>query len=259
MRFELSAALMSGYLLALARATAWVFVAPPFGNKLVPTSVKIALGAALALAMGPRMAVNGAGAIGEGGFATAPFFSAVVLQLAAGAALGYLGVLLFGAVQAAGGLIDLFGGFTMAQLFDPMSNAGASVFGRLYSIMGVTILFAIDGHLMIIRGLIESVAAAPLTNLSLDAMRTTLTTGIGHFLIAAAEIAAPLLAALVLSEIALGLLSRAAPQMNVLMLSMPAKALLCITLGAAALPLLPDAVRALVSAIVHGGRSLNGP
>ena len=252
MNVTMAPALLSGYLLALARATAWVFIAPPFGNRTIPRMVKIGFAAALALVMGPHMAAA------DVPLETAPFVSAVVLQLAAGAALGYLGVMMLSVIQAAGGLIDLFGGYTMAQLFDPMSNAGASDFGRLYYLLGITILFAIDGHLLIVRGLLTSFEAAPLTSLSLDAMRTTMTTGVGHFLLAAVEIAAPLLAALFLAEIGLGLISRAAPQLNILMLGMPFKGLLTLTLAGLAIPLLPNGVRSLVHGVVRAGQSVTG-
>lgn len=250
MRIAIAPELLTAYLLALARSSAWVFIAPPFGNKLVPNQVKIGFAAALALVMGPTLR----GSVPD--FDTAPFVGAVVAQVAAGAALGYLGVLIFNAIQGAGSLIDLFGGYTAAQLFDPMSNAGASVFGRLYSMVGMTVLFAINGHLLIVRGLLTSFRAAPLTSLSLDAMRTTVMTGSGRFLLSAVEIAAPLLAALFLAEVGLGLLSRAAPQLNVIMLGMPLKALITITLGGVALPLIPDATRSLVTMIVHAGQSI---
>lgn len=248
MRVAISPELLAAYLLALARASAWIAIAPPFGNKLVPSTVKIGFAGALALVMGPTLEES------VPPFDTAPFLSAIVMQVAAGAALGYLGVLIFSAVQGAGSLIDLFGGFTAAQLFDPMSNAGASVFGRLYYMVGITVLFAINGHLLVVRGLVTSFQAAPLTSFSLDAMRDTMITGMGRFLLSAVEIAAPLLAALFLAEVALGLLSRAAPQLNVIMLGMPLKALLTITLGGIALPLIPDATRSLVTMIVRAGQ-----
>ena len=248
MRIAIAPELLVAYLLALARASAWVAISPPFGNKLVPSGVKIGFAASLALVMGPTLK----GSVPA--FDTAPFISAIVMQVAAGAALGYLGVLIFSAVQGAGSLIDLFGGFTAAQLFDPMSNAGASVFGRLYYMVGITVLFAINGHILIVRGLLTSFEAAPLTSFSLDAMRATVVTGIGRFLLSAIEIAAPLLAALFLAEVVLGLLSRAAPQLNVIMLGMPLKALLTITLGGVALPLIPDATRALLTMIIHAGQ-----
>ena len=244
MTVDLAPALVSGYLLALVRAGAWVFVCPPFGNKSVPMIVKVGLAAALALAVGPRLA--GQAVPLEAG----PLLSAAVLQVAAGVALGFLGVVLFATFSFAGGLIDLVSGFSVAQLFDPGNNAPVSIFGQFYGVLATTLLFAIDGHLLLVRGFLTSFTAAPLTSLSTDSMAKLLTGDIALFFVSALEIAAPLLAALFLAEAALGLLARAAPQMNIFQLGLPVKILVTLTLAGLALPLLPDAVSGMTNQIV---------
>ncbi len=250
MTFTLAPALLTGYLLALTRAAAWVFVVPPFGTRRLPTAVKIGFSAALALALGPKLA--GLAVPAEAW----PLASAALLQVAAGLALGFLGVLLFSAVSLAGGLVDLFSGFSVAQQFDPGTNAEASLFGQFYGVLGTTLLFAIDGHLLLVRGFLTSFDAAPLTRFSPDALAKVLTQDAGMFFLAAVEIAAPLLAALFLTEAALGLLARAAPQMNVFLLGLPLKILITLTLAGLAIPLLPDAVSALVRTTVSQGLHL---
>jgi flagellar biosynthetic protein FliR len=185
-----------------------------------------------------------------------PLASAAFLQVAAGLALGFLGVMLFSAVSLAGSLIDLFSGFSAAQLFDPATSATTSVFGRFYSVLATTLLFAIDGHLLLVRGFLTSFDAAPLTTLSLGELAKILTQDAGLFFLSAVEIAAPLLAALFLTEAALGLLSRAAPQMNVFLLGLPVKILLTLTLAGLAIPLLPDAVASIASSTVRQGLDL---
>src|SRR3546814_14535517 len=76
--------------------------------------------------------------------------------------------------------------------------------------------------------------------------------------LAAIECAAPLLAALFLADVALGLLSRAAPEMHVFVLGLPVKLLLTLTLTGLALPLLPGAVSTLTDRIVHDGLTVVG-
>lgn len=252
MTIELAPALLSGYLLALVRAGAWVFVAPPFGNRTIPTTVKVGLSAALALAVGPRLASQAVP------LEVGSLIPAAALQVAAGLALGFLGVLLFSAVSMAGGLVDLFSGFSVAQLFDPGTGASVSLFGRFYGVLATTLLFAIDGHLLLVRGFLTSFDAAPLTSLSLAEMARVLTEDAGTFFLAAVEIAAPLLAALFLAEAALGLLARAAPQMNVFLLGLPLKILLTLSLAGLAIPLLPDAVSSLLETAVRHGLGVLG-
>jgi flagellar biosynthesis protein FliR len=250
MTIELAPALLTGYLLALARSAAWVFVVPPFGTRQLPMVVKVGFSAALALAAGPRLADLAVP------LEVWPLISATFLQVVAGLALGFLGVILFSAVSMAGGLIDLFSGFSVAQLFDPATSSTNSLFGTFYSVLATTLLFAIDGHLLLVRGFLTSFDAAPLTSFSAGALAKILTQDAGLFFLGAVEIAAPLLAALFLTEAALGLLSRAAPQMNVFLLGLPVKILLTLALAGLAIPLLPDAVSSIVSSTVRQGLSL---
>lgn len=245
-------ALVTGYLLALARSAAWVFLVPPFGNRTLPIPVKMGLSAALALAVGPQLADQGVP------LEVAPLISATVLQVAAGLALGFIGVLLFSAFSVAGGLVDMAGGFSAAQIYDPNTNAQVSLFGRFYSVLATTLLFAIDGHLLLVRGFLESFEAAPLTSFSTSAMAELITRDFGRFFLAAVEIAAPLLAALFLTEAALGLLARAAPQMNVLLLGFPIKILITLSLAGIAIGVLPEAVSGVVRPIVKDGLALLG-
>lgn len=250
MTIEIAPALVSGYLLAMVRAAAWVFVCPPFGNRTVPTTVKVGLAAALALVVGPHLAEQAVPL--EAG----PLLTAAVLQVAAGLALGFLGVLLFATFSFAGGLIDLVSGYSVAQLFDPGTSAPVSIFGQFYGVLATTLLFAIDGHLLLVRGFLTSFTAAPLTHLSIDSLAKLLTGDLALFFVAALEIAAPLLAALFLAEAALGLLSRAAPQMNVFQLGLPVKILVTLTLAGLAIPILPDAASGMANQVVRQGLGL---
>jgi len=249
---QLPAASIIGFLLVLVRTGTWVMVCPPFGTKMVPTQVKVGFSFALALAMAPKLQ-------GQAVPLELPaIVSAAFMQAATGIALGFLGVLLFSAFQSAGSLIDLFGGFATAQLFDPMSGSQASIFGRFYQLMATVLLFATGGHLLLVRGFLATFDAVPASGPSLDVVAGVFRHGITTFFIAAIEIAAPLLAALFLADVALGILAKAAPEMNVLLLGMPLKILLTISLAAVAIPLLPDAVSSLTNQVVVGGLHLAG-
>lgn len=252
MTLTLDPTLLSGFLLALMRSGAWLMITPPFGTKMVPVQVKVGFAAALSMLLAPKLAAQ-AVPLDPGSL-----ISAGVLQIAAGLLLGFLALLLFSAVQAAGGLIDLMSGLTLANTFDPFSHTSASVFGRFYNLLAITLLFAINGHVLLVRGFVTSVDAAPLTQLNVDTIGRIFTHDFGMFFIAAVEISLPLLAALFLADVALALLSRAAPQMNVFVVGMPLKVLLAITLAGLALPLLPNAVSGLLHTILLDGKHLLG-
>jgi flagellar biosynthetic protein FliR len=159
-------------------------------------------------------------------------------------------------VQAAGELIDLFGGFTVAPAFDPLSNAQSSTFGRFYQLLAVTLLFVINGHILLVRGFMTSFEAINATSPRLENLSGNLASAVALFFLAAIEIAAPLLAALFLAEVALGLLSRAAPQMNVFLIGFPFKILLTLLLGGLALPLLPGSVESLLGQAMRHGANI---
>lgn len=247
MELQLSEAAISGYLLALVRAAAWLMIAPPFGGRTIPMQVKVGLAAALALTVGPQVAEYAPP------LDVAPLLGAAVMQVFAGVALGYIGVILFGAVQAAGGLIDALSGFNMSQMMDPTSSGMTSVFGRFYQLLATTLLFAINGHIVIVRGFLASFEATSLNGVNLDRMADLLIGDLSRFFVAALEIAAPLVAALVLTDLALGLLARAAPSMNVFVLGMPLKMFVTVGLAAVAIPLLPGTVEALLEPVIRQG------
>jgi flagellar biosynthetic protein FliR len=254
MQITLDPVWISGFLLAMVRSVAWVFVCPPFGTNMVPIPVKIGLAGALSLALGPQLTELAVPL--EAG----PLVGAAALQVFAGLALGFLGVLLFSAFQAAGSFVDLFGGFAAAQLYDPMTQQTSSVFGRFYQVLATVLLFAVDGHLLLVRGFLDSFEAAPfmLPGGGTEGLGDGLISGLGMFFVAALEIAAPLLAALFLADVAMGLLARAAPDLNVFLLGLPAKILLTLSIAGLTLPLLPGAVERLVETVAGAGSAMFG-
>ena len=253
MTIDLAPQALTAFLLAMVRAIAWILVAPPFSMRAIPIQVKIGLAAALALAVGPG--IQGQSVPLE----TAPLIGALLTQIAIGLMLGFLTMLMISAVQAAGEMIDMFGGFSISSAFDPMSQSSAGVFGRFYNLLAMTLLFAINGHLLLVRGFFTSFEAVPLSGIPMMNLSGVFISTLGKFALAALEIAAPLLAVLVLAEIALGLLSRAAPQMNVFALGFSLKILLALGLAGLAIPILPGAVTSLAETAVRtGGDALRG-
>ena len=183
----------------------------------------------------------------------APLAGMVILQIATGLALGFLTQLVFSAIQAAGALIDLMGGFTMSQALDPYLNSQSSLFGRFYQMTAITLLFAINGHLLLIKGFMTSFEAVPLGGIQLDNLRTVLLHDVSLFMLAAIEIAGPLMAAFFLAEVALGLLSKAAPQLNVFTFGFPFKILLTLLMVGWAIPLIPGALHTLIMHVLRDG------
>lgn len=232
-----------GLLLGSIRSAAWLLISPPFNTRMIPMQIKAVLALALALPVVPQLSRD----LPE---LTVPaLIGAVVLQALTGAALGFLTYLAFAAVQAAGDLIDLFGGFSLAAAYDPLSMSQNSVFGKIHQLLALTLLFVTNAHLLVIRGFLSSYEAIPVTEgVDIDRLAEALITGIGTFFVSALEIAAPLIAVLFLADAGLGLLTRVSPQLNAFSLGFPIKIFLTLALIGFTFPLLPGVVEGVAEA-----------
>lgn len=232
--------LVAAFVLALARTGAFVLVTPPFNTRAVPVQARVALALALALPLTTPLQA------GAPPLASGQLLLRLVVQVVTGLALGFFVLLAVAAVQAAGDLIDLVGGFNSSIALDPLMLTQTSVFGRLHQFVAVTLLFASDGHLMIIHGLSRSLQAMPNPAVSWDALGVALLADVARLMTAALQIAAPVIAAMVVADISLGLLTRAAPALNAFALAFPLKILLTLLLVGLVIVRVPDALRDLV-------------
>jgi flagellar biosynthetic protein FliR len=227
-------------MLAAVRMTAFIVVAPPFSYRAFPGRVKAMLGVGLALAVAPRVAS------GYESLATGPFVLALVLELVVGAVLGFLVFLVFAAIQSAGSLIDLFGGFTLAQAFDPQSMINGAQFTRLFQMTALALMFASGGYQVLIGGLTRSFDAFPI-GLGMDLSRPVelMTNGVSQMFLATIQIAGPLCVVLFLADVGLGLLSRVAPALNAYAMGFPLKILMTVMLAGGVFLALPGVVDGL--------------
>jgi flagellar biosynthetic protein FliR len=226
--------------LAGVRMIAFLVVAPPFSFNAFPLRIKGMLAIGLALAVAPRV-VPGYVSPDTGGF-----ILALLLEIVVGGVLGFLVLVVFSAIQSAGNLIDLFGGFQLAQGFDPQSMVNGAQFTRLYQMTALALLFASGGYQLILGGLARSFGALPLGGgIDLAVPMQAITGAVSQMLLAAVQIAGPLIVVLFLADGGLGLLTRVAPALNAFALGFPLKILITLTLGAAGFLALPGIVASL--------------
>lgn len=231
--------------LAGVRVTAFVVVAPPFSHNAIPMRIKAMLGVGLGVAVAPRV-TGGYTSQEIGGFLTS-----LTGELVIGLALGFLVMIAFSAVQSAGSLIDLFGGFQLAQGFDPMSMINGAQFSKLFHLVALALLFVTDGYQLVLGGLFRSFGAIPVgAGLDLPASADAFLGGLSQMFLSALQIAAPLLVVLFLADVGLGLLSRVAPALNAFALGFPLKILLTIVFAGIVLAALPGIVESITSGAV---------
>jgi len=232
--------LISAFVLALVRAAAWLFVSPPFNTRMIPVTVKA--GVAAALALGRPATISNPVLPTD----TGAFIAALLVQALVGFTLGMFTMLLVNALQAAGQFVDLFAGFSLSTIYDPVNSSQAAVFGRFYQLLATTLLFTTNAYLILVSGFFRSFEVVPASGISLDTVSSLLTKNLGEFLVAAIEISGPILACLFLAELTLGLLARAAPNLNVFTLAFPLRVVIALILVAVALPLVAPALGNLV-------------
>jgi flagellar biosynthetic protein FliR len=239
-------------MLAGVRVTAFVMIAPPFSYGAIPVRIKAMLAMALALAM------SGTVSSGYESLDTGPFFAALTLQVLTGAVLGFLVLVCFSAVQAAGSLIDVFGGFQMAQAFDPQAMINGAQFTRLFQMTALALMFASGGYQVVLAGLARSFDAVPVDGvLSLASPAELLVDGVVQMFLASVQIAGPLILVLFLADAGLGLITRVAPALNAFAMGFPIKILLTLVLAGFTFVALPGIVDALVSQAVDMMRGVH--
>lgn len=226
--------------LAAVRMTTFLVIAPPFSYRGIPARIKAMLGIGLALA------VSGAVTPGYEPLGTGPFLLALASAALTGGLLGFLVLVCFSAVQSAGGLIDVFGGFQLAQAFDPQMLVNGAQFTRLFQMTALALLFASSGYQLILAGLVRSFDAVPVDGVvALADPASALIGAVSQMFLAAAQIAGPLLLVLFLADIGLGLITRVAPALNAFAMGFPIKILLTLILGGTVMITLPSIVSAL--------------
>ena len=253
MNLDVPTAELLALLLGAARTGAWLMLCPPFSSRLIPGPVKALLSIGLTLPMAPHLR----GALPS--LQTSDIIFNILIQVFVGAGLGFITMVLFAAVQAAGDLIDLFGGFTLAMGYDPLSQNQSSIFGRFYNLVAVTLLFATDGHQLVLRGFLQTFRTVPLDwSFGPNTFSELIVKGLGEMFMAAIQIAGPLVAVLFLTDVAFGLLNRVAPALNAFQLGFPAKIFMVLLISGIAITALPGIVDSLVERAVNAVVQLTG-
>jgi flagellar biosynthetic protein FliR len=241
MDLEVPAVTLAALLLGTARAAGFILLAPPFNARSIPGPVKGALAMALAVLLSTEIAPNLPDP--TAGFLVVTAITEVVI----GAGLGFVVHVLFTAVQMAGDLIDVTGGFSLQPAYDPMSLTMNASIGRLHYLLATTLLFSSGGHLLVIKGFATSYDGMPVGgSVPTEQLASVLMTALAMMFLAALQIAGPMVAVLLLADVALALLSRAAPALNILSFGFPLKIMLTLLMLGLTFPLLPPALDVLM-------------
>ncbi len=218
--FAIDVSLFTSFLLTLFRISLLVFLLPFYDGANIPAQVKAALCIVLSLALWPHLSPDGTLFPAHPLGIILLLFSEALLGLLLGLYINFI----FAGIQTGGQLLGFQMGFTMASVADPMTGAQIAITSQLLYMVSMLCFLALDGHLLILQALTSSFKIIPpgaffiRPPLLADVLALS-----GIMFLLAIKIAAPVLACLLMVELALALMARAAPQMNLLILGMPIK------------------------------------
>lgn len=199
------------------RVIAVFTAAPVFSSRAIPVRAKIGLAFFVALAAQaslPDMPVIG--------FNDPQALGVAVQQVGVGLAIGFAVRVVFAAVELAGEVVGFQMGLNFAAFFDPTIGAQSSAVARFFGQMASLLFLAMNGHLMVLFAIIRSYQSFPLDQNFLESLAHMKLQRLGADLFASALwIALPMVGMLMFVNLALGIVSRVAPQMNIFAVGFP--------------------------------------
>jgi len=226
------AADLSGTLLAVglgaARTVPVTWLVPPLGGARLPAAARLAFGLLLAALAAPALAA-GASGLEQGG---AWLLAVLARELVVGFGLGLVVSFAFRAAETAGRLVDVLRGASLAEVLVPTSEERASPLAALYGLLAALVFLELGGVPRLLEALVVSYRAVPLAAslppATLRAAASVVVVSSARLLEAAVALAAPVIVALWLTDLALGMVARVAPQVPVYFVGLPAKGLLAV-------------------------------
>ncbi|MFC4802136.1 flagellar biosynthetic protein FliR [Neobacillus sp. GCM10023253] len=210
------------FLLILARISCFFITVPVFMMRTIPAPFKIGLSFFMAVIVFISVEPSHAPLAFSGGYIVL-----LIKESLVGLGLGFIASILFYAIQLAGTLIDLQAGFSMGAVFDPQSGTNANLTGRLKNVMATLFLMSMNGHHLLLQGVLESYRWIPVNALVpafTDGRISTfmLETFKSSFVIAFL-LAAPIVFTLFLVDLVLGIIGKTSPQINLMVVGFSVK------------------------------------
>ena len=216
----LSLSIIPAFLLVFARTLAFLMTVPLFSYRTIPNMFKIGFSFFLSIVIltsldSPVVSLE---------------YSYILLllkEVTVGLAIGLIAYIILSAVQTAGGFIDFQMGFAIANVVDPQTGAQSPIIGQFFYMIALLFLLSVNGHYLLIDGLMNSYQFIPLEGLlSFDgAFSDFIIRSFNSMFVIAFQMALPIVGCLFLVDVALGLIARTVPQVNVFVVGLPLKIL----------------------------------
>ncbi|MCL2084607.1 MAG: flagellar biosynthetic protein FliR [Oscillospiraceae bacterium] len=221
------------FLMIVTRMSGMFILSPIFGRTNLPANLKVLMSVAMsfiAVQFYPPPA------------ALPPtlfhFALSMLAELLVGLVIGLITTMFFSVVYTAGQVIDTQIGFGMVQIYDVATNAQVPVAGSLFNVVIMICVLLANGHMLLIRWMFMSFEAIPVGQATLrPEIGAFMLRGFAETFLLALNVAMPMLASAMVAEVALGILVRTTPQMNIFVVGMPLKVILGLLMLAVVTPI----------------------
>lgn len=224
-----------GFALVLIRVASFVVSMPVIGTTNVPPQVKLLLAFTITLAIFPAVGWQKLNV----DFESFAIVSYALKEAFVGLAFGFFTRMFFMAIMMAGQIMSITVGISSAQLYNPSAGETMSPFDHFYTIVGTLFFLAINGHHLLLSGIVHTFSMIPLIEsaVSLQGLQ-----GVTDLVVSATkmalQISAPILISILVVNMAMALVGRAVPQINILMTSLPVTTLAGLAIAFLTMPLL---------------------
>lgn len=225
---------IAAYMLVLARISPLFIIAPVFSSKLLIPRVRAILAVGITVGITP-LAAHGHH------IPTNPFalLELMVQGFLVGFAVAFAMACVFGAVQGAGMLADSLSGFSYGASVDPINGNQGGSLSNLYTMVGTAMFLAIGGDAWMLRAITTTFRVIPIDKgPQINGLASGAETLFSTVLVGAVELAAPVILALTVTDIAFGLVSKVVPQLNVFAVGFPVKVGVALLVVGVSLPFL---------------------
>jgi flagellar biosynthesis protein FliR len=245
--FELAIPLgpVEAFVLIATRVLSMLATSPVVSMRSVPTPARLGLGLFTALILIPVVSRGGLPA------AIDVSWTAIAGEMLVGALAGFVATVAYSAIAFGASLLDLQAGFSMASVYDANFGTQGALLERFYSTLAALLFFQTNAHHMVIQALVQLFVIVPLGSFGPASIQPDkLATIAAGMFVVAIELIFPVMVALLLTDVALGVLAKVAPQFGIFSIGLQLKVGLALVALIVMLPLLMPRLDALFGGIV---------
>lgn len=247
--FNIDLSQLQLFFLVFVRIGAIMMSIPVISQRSIPITLKVGMAMAISIILLPILDLETPSYY----FEIITFGIGVLTEIMLGIMIGISVNLIFSGIQLAGQLVGYQMGFAIANVMDPQSGGQASILSMFFNLTAMLIFLVINAHHWFLSSLAESFSLVPLFEFKVTgSLLEHMMRLASNMFIIAVKVAAPVMAALLLASICLGLVARTVPRMNIFLVGMPLKIGMGLIFVAISLPYLASFLEQLFNGMGKG-------